>query len=122
MSDLLTGPPEPVGLDDGGVILPGTARGKHYGFAAELFSGYLWRNGHSVWVSLITSLQPGRGHVRALLDGIEAKGLQVVIPTVVSARLVDICDRRGMEYTVLESDGETIDAYVSRPEAMKEAV
>jgi len=64
------------------------------GFTADRFSGYLWRTGDSIFVSLIISLEEGKGHVSGLFDRIASLGYTVKVP-VPSVRMTAILRHKG---------------------------
>lgn len=64
-----------------GIIELDTPFAREIGFTSEDFSGYLWRHGDRVIVSLIESRHPGQGNLSRLFAAIEARGLRVAVPT-----------------------------------------
>lgn len=62
-------------------VLPGSRFGKSIGFTSELFDGYLWVNEDEIYVSLVTSLKPGEGNFRRLLETLLATGKTIKVPT-----------------------------------------
>ena len=79
-----------------GQIEPDSAVGKALGFTSDKFEGWLWKTGDRVLISMIVSLQEGKGNVRALFDAIEASGLKVAVPTPF-ARMKKIIQKRGFK-------------------------
>ena len=77
-----------------GQIEPDSSVGKALGFTSDKFDGWLWKTGDRVMISMIVSLQEGKGNLRALFDAIEAQGLKVAVPTPF-ARMKAICKLRG---------------------------
>ena len=87
-----------------GQIEPDSDVGKALGFTSDKFEGWLWKTGDRVLISMIVSLQEGKGHLRSLFDAIEARGLKVAVPTPF-ARMKKICKLRGYKMHV-EHDPE----------------
>lgn len=77
------------------------------GFTSDLFDGYMWLEGGEVTVSLIFSLDPGKGHLRGLFGRIRAGGMGIFVPTP-SARMSSICERYGFQPATRESDLGTV--------------
>lgn len=75
------------------------------GFTPDKFSGYLWfdKNTEVFTVSLITSLHPGKGNVRKLLDTLKSRYKIIHIPTP-SERMKYIALKAGFKECILESD------------------
>lgn len=69
-----------------------------FGFTPDLFAGYLTRKGSAVYVSLVTSLQPGRGNLSRLFDAIQVEGLTVKVPCPIG-RMPAILKRKGFRQT-----------------------
>jgi len=51
------------------------------GFTADLFLGWLWRDGKDVYVSYIMAEEKGRGHFSSLLEALWDRGYTVKVPT-----------------------------------------
>ena len=81
-------------------------KAKEFGFTSDKFDGYLWDKGDCIWISLIISLQEGRGNVRKLIGAIAESGYIVKVP-VPFARMQNICERMGFHHTS-ESDCEDV--------------
>lgn len=63
-------------------------------FPADKFEGYLWGFENAVWLSLIISRQPGKGHLSQLFKDIWATGRDVVVPTPLG-HMEAICQAKG---------------------------
>ena len=70
-------------IDEDHPILPGDPGTATIKFTKERFTddSYLWRIGDDVWVSLIVSKEPGKRHFSELVAAMEARGLNVLVPT-----------------------------------------
>jgi hypothetical protein len=88
-------PAEPKRIGTDGIINLDSKRGKRLGFTSDLFDGYLWKRGRRIIISFIESLDPGKGHLKALFDRIESLGYTIAVPTP-SKRMRVICEKRGM--------------------------
>lgn len=66
-----------------GIIELDSAFGKEIGFTSKRFTSasYLVYTDNYIWLSVIVSKQPGRGHFRELVRKIEDKGYKVKVPT-----------------------------------------
>lgn len=64
-------------------IHPGDPGTKAIGFTPERFSSdsYLWAKDEGVWISLIISKAPGRGHFSQMVRALETAGYNVIMPT-----------------------------------------
>ena len=90
-----------------GMIAPATWEAHHLGFDLKKFSGYLWKEGNLITISLITSLQPNKGNVKELFDRIKSLGYEIFVPCP-SNRMRSICAKRGMIPTLLtDADNES---------------
>jgi hypothetical protein len=65
-----------------------------FGFDSDLFSGWMWKIDSAVYVSMITSLHPGKGNFRRLIYNILSAGYTVKIPTPMG-RMIDILKKCG---------------------------
>ena len=79
-----------------GCIPPDCDFAKEIGFTSDKFSGYLWKRGNAILVSLIISREERRGNFLHLLNALKEKGCDIVVPNP-SSRMALICDRFGME-------------------------
>ena len=79
-----------------GQIDPDSEAGKLIGFTADKFEGWLWKSGDRVMISMIISLQPGKGNLSALFAAIEALGLRVAVPAPF-AHMREILRRKGFK-------------------------
>jgi len=52
-----------------------------FGFTSDLFSGWLWKKNESIYISMIESLEPGKGNFKRLIGTILTLGFTVKIPT-----------------------------------------
>ena len=68
--------PSTDGLEREGIINPGDVDW----FPAGKFHGYLWGYENAVWISLIISLEPGKGNLSKLFEAIWASGRTVKVP------------------------------------------
>jgi hypothetical protein len=74
-------------------------------------SGFMFDNGvQGIYVPLVVSEDPGKGHVGAFLDALP-KDRRVVFSTVVNAVLAGMLTRRGFIPTQEEHEGEVYDVY-----------
>lgn len=64
-----------------GIIELDSEFGKQIGFTSDKFSGYLWKAGRYVTISIIESLHPNQGHLRNLFKSIEGLGFKIKVPT-----------------------------------------
>lgn len=64
-----------------GIIDLDTPFAKEIGFTSDKFIGYLWKDGDRLVISVILSLDPGKGNFSALMSQVEAKGLKILVPT-----------------------------------------
>jgi len=64
-----------------GCILPDSTWGKEFGFTSDRFDGWLWKMGHWIVVSQITSHEPGSGHFKHLIRRIKDFAFDVAVPT-----------------------------------------
>jgi hypothetical protein len=53
---------------------------KEVGFTEDKFHGYMWETDEEIILSLVYSLRPRQGHLKAVVDNILAKGLNIMIP------------------------------------------
>ncbi len=77
-----------------GVILPGSDAAKTLGFTPELFSGWLWKTGDRIIVSMVMSKREGHGNLSRLFSSIEASGHKVAVPTPIG-KMEAILQRKG---------------------------
>jgi len=64
-----------------GIIKLDTSRGREFGFTSDKFNGWLWKIDGYIYISFITSKQPGRGYLSQLFDAILSKGYGIKVPT-----------------------------------------
>jgi len=64
-----------------GIIRLDTSRAREFGFTSDKFKGWLWKVDKYIYISFITSKQPGRGHLSKLFDAILSKGYGIKVPT-----------------------------------------
>jgi len=64
-----------------GQIRLGSDAANALGFTKDKFTGYLWHDGNAIYISLIESLDQGKGHLKALFDRIFELGYAVKVPT-----------------------------------------
>lgn len=76
------------------VIFPDSIIGKELGFTSDKFEGYLWRDGSTMTISLITSKYPSQGNFRKLIDDIKEKYDTIFIP-VPSNKMTQIATKIG---------------------------
>jgi len=77
-----------------GMITTDSEFGAKIGFTSDKFSGYLWRQGDRIIISLIESRIEGRGDLSRLFEAIERAGYRVAVPTP-SARMQGILEHKG---------------------------
>ena len=101
-------------------IFTGTPYADHLGFTKDKFRGYLWDTGDgSIMISLITSVHPGKGNVRNLINGLLSMGYTVKVPTPF-ARMRYILGRMGFVHTVEDSDLGPCDVWVKSPHGISD--
>lgn len=89
--------------EDGG-ILPGSVVGNALGFTKEKFDGWLWKTGNRITISFVESKDPGKGHLRDLMDTIELSfRYELAVPTPMR-RMVSILEARGFKPVIEETD------------------
>ena len=64
-----------------GMIQLDSEFGAWIGFVSTRFDGYLWKTGNSIYLSVIESIEPNKGHFKQLLQTIREKGFTIKIPT-----------------------------------------
>jgi hypothetical protein len=99
-----------------GLILPGSKRGRVFGFTSERFEGYLWKCGDRILISLIISLQRGQGHFRELVGNIHAQGYTVAVPCpMADMRLILIRNGYRMETEFDKPTEDYVEVWVLEP-------
>ena len=83
-----------------GHIAPDSEEGSELGFTEDKFSGWLWKNGDRIIVSMIESKQQGKGNFKWLIDNIKAQGYKVDIPTPIG-RMSDILRDNGYKMRIV---------------------
>lgn len=78
----------------GGCIELDTDLAQSIGFTSDLFSGWLWLSGDSIYISTIESKHPGRGNFSKLIKAIHAMKLTVKIPTALGL-MEKIAEKKG---------------------------
>lgn len=63
-----------------GPYRPGTSTAERLGFTHNRFKGYIYLTGGCVWVSLVESKAPKKGHFSSFIRGLVAKGYTVKVP------------------------------------------
>lgn len=86
-----------------GIIELDSDFGKEFGFTADKFFGWLWKQSNFIWISFIESKYEGKGNLRKLFDTIEEKGFEIIVPTP-SQRMQMICEKRGMKLQMIDSE------------------
>lgn len=94
-------------------VLPGSKFGKTLGFSAQLFDGYLWVNRDDIYISVIKSLEPGKGNFRNLLDNLLATGKIIKVPTPSDKMREILADYNFIETTVRDPLFGTVRLMVS---------
>lgn len=84
-----------------GIIYPDSKGAKEVGFSSDLFSGYLWKEGQLIIISLITSKKEKQGFVKGLFDNIRNKGFDIFVPCP-SVRMAHVCLAYGMEPVLMD--------------------
>lgn len=64
-----------------GIINLDSDRGKSIGFTSDKFMGYLWKTGEHIIITVINSLEPNKGHLKALFKTIEDQEYKIKVPT-----------------------------------------
>lgn len=84
-----------------GVIALGTPEANELGFTADKFDAdsYLYKDGDSIYISLIKSIEERKGYLKSLVDAIRNKGFRVKIPTPLG-RMVAIVEKNGYVLTM----------------------
>jgi hypothetical protein len=94
------------------VVFPDSEIGIKIGFTSDKFLGYLCVKGDSVVISLIKSLNQGKGNVRSLIEGLKSKYRNVIVP-IASDRLSKILILQGFVVKKwMYDDGSSIDSWV----------
>ena len=93
-----------------GIINIGTPAADALGFTANKFTrdSYLWKAKDCIYISLITSISPGKGDFRRLVAKIHSLGLTVKIPTPLR-NMEEICRKNGYQHSqefLDDADGE----------------
>ena len=86
-----------------GIIDLDTEFAREIGFTSDKFSGYLWRKGEWVWISVIISKQAGQGNLSRLFAAIEDKGLKVAVPNPFP-HMQRILTHKGFHETIQEDE------------------
>lgn len=73
---------KPLPMLKDGMISLGTHSASLFGFTANRFreDSYLWRTGDYIYISLIFSKTPGRGHLSTLFNTILGHGFGIKVP------------------------------------------
>ena len=82
-----------------GIINLDSDRGKSIGFTSDKFMGYLWKTGEHIIITVINSLEPNKGHLKALFTTIEAQGYKIKVPTPF-ANMTEILIRMGFQGSI----------------------
>ena len=106
----------------GEAIGAGTPYGDYLGFTADKFQGYLWDDGHQIYISAVRSIREGQGNLRQLFERINIElGRQVSIPNPFPV-MEEIARKWGFERTVQAADmggfREEIDVWVMKPRGL----
>lgn len=95
------------------VILPGSELGNKVGFTKENFSGYLCLGDEGViYISLLESLNEGKGNTRRLIKNLKSNYKKVVATTVISEILEHILITEGFKKTMESIEGAILESYV----------
>lgn len=91
-------------------------KGKEIGFTSDLFNGYLWEKGKSIYISVIESRVEGKGHLSKLFQLILEKGYTIKVPTALP-RMEAICKRKGfkLKHEYCKEFGESIEVWIKKP-------
>lgn len=93
-------------------VYPDSPTATQLGFTSDLFGGYLWVTDDAIFISAIFSLQPGKGHFRALLERLLETGKTIRVPTP-STRMRSILSSYGFtETTVYDEKFGTVELMV----------
>lgn len=95
-----------------GKIDPDSQAGQQIGFSADLFEGYLWKQGNRVLISLLVSLSPRRGHLMGLFNAIEAAGFNVAVPTPLGAMQGILASHGFIKTTEVDAAMGPVDVWV----------
>ncbi len=63
-----------------GPIFPDDKFARKIGFTRDKFDSYLWKDGDSIYISVIISKQPGKGNFSKLINNILKMGYKVKVP------------------------------------------
>lgn len=104
---------------DDGMINPSDEAALSAGFTTERFTcqSYIWKVGDTIYISMVESRHPGRGHFRYMVESILMQGMTVKVST----PLYDmrrILVKNGFEHS-LEYDAKLetfVEVYIRRPE------
>jgi len=94
------------------VIHPDSELGKKFGFTKKKFSGYLSLQDGTIWISAITSLNPGKHNLTHLFDSILKAGYDLKVPQPFP-KMESIIQKKGFVRTRehWEQVGEDIDVW-----------
>lgn len=98
-----------------GIIELGTERAAAFGFTADLFDGYLWKQGRLITISFIESRQPGQGHFSALVKRCLDMGFAVGVPTPLGKIRAILMHLRFTPGLVEYPDGEVVELWLKMP-------
>ncbi len=79
-----------------GIIELGSPFAAKLGFTRDKFTGYLWKRGEMILISLITSNQPNKGHFSGLLNTIWSEGFDVGVPTPLG-KMQSVLEKKGFQ-------------------------
>lgn len=68
-------------MDRNHIIRPDDRHAVKFGFTSDRFDGWLWRDGDTIVLLLVISLQPREGNLKNMVEAILSLGLTVKIPT-----------------------------------------
>lgn len=96
-----------------GMIEVGSEEGMRFGFTADRFQphSYLWRQGNTIIVSFIASVNPRRGAFRQLVEEIRRQGFRVAVPTPLG-RMQEIVIKNGYKHEVQDTEHGACDVWI----------
>ena len=103
-------------------VYPDSPAGAQLGFTSDKFGGYLWVTDDAIFISAIFSLQPGRGHFRALLERLLTTNKTIRVPTPSTRMRKILSDYGFQETTVYDEKFGTTELMVREPYHARAAV
>ncbi len=105
------------------LIVPDSPEASRLGFTSDKFDGCLTCKSTTIYIWLVHSKDPGKGHLTRLIQNILDAGYTLKVPTPIG-RMKEIVLRRKFTLTTeLDPQGETLEVWVKESsEAEKQVV